>query len=145
MYSMCIRLTVLCLGAHNYGKTVWGQSKSGFSSCGPEGSCSSWIRGLGAVWAQPNLQGCTEAMLGIADIGAGTGATLGTAGVCGFGVMGVAGATGRDCGSCAGLVGAGSGAEMCGLAGACSVAIVTAGVVSVGLTLHSQRCHLVWQ
>ena len=34
MYSTCIRLTVLCLGAHNYGKTVWGCSKSGFSSQG---------------------------------------------------------------------------------------------------------------
>ena len=56
------------------------------------------------------------------------------AGVCGFIV---AGATGRGCGSCAGLAGAGSGAEMCSLAGAHGVAVVTARVVSVGLTLHS--------
>ena len=64
------------------------------------------------VWAWPDLWGYTGAMLGVADIGAGTGVTLGTAGVCGFGVVGVAGATGRGCSSCAGLAGAGSGTEM---------------------------------
>ena len=64
------------------------------------------------VWAWPDLQGCTEAMLAVADIGAGKGATSGTAGVCGFGVTGVVGAMGRGCGSCAGLVVASSGAEM---------------------------------
>ena len=64
------------------------------------------------MWAWPNLQGCTGAMLAVADIGAGTGATLGTAGVCGFGVAGVVGMTGGCCSSCAGLVGPGSGAEM---------------------------------
>ena len=79
---------------------------------GLEGSYSSWIRHLGAVWAWPDLWGCTGAMLGVADIGAGTGGTSRTAGVCGFVVTGVAGATGRACSSCAGLVGAGSGAEM---------------------------------
>ena len=47
--------------------------------------------------------------------------------------------------SCVGLMGAGSGAEMQGLAGACSVAVVISEVVSVGLTLCSQRCHLMWQ
>ena len=88
-------------------------------------------------------KGCTGAMLGVADIGAGTGVTFGTAGVCGFGVTGVAGVRGRGCSSCAGLVGAGDGTEMQGLAGACSVAAVTSDVVSVGLTLHSQRCRLV--
>ena len=93
--------------------------------------------------AWPGLWGCTGAMLGIADVGTGTGATLGTAGVFGFGVTGIAGAMGGGC-SCAGLVGAGSGAEMQGLAGACGVAVVISEVVSVGLTLHSQRCHLVW-
>ena len=51
-------------------------------------------------------------MLGVVDIGTGTGVTLGTAGVCGFGVTGIEGAVGRGCSSCAGLVGAGSGAEM---------------------------------
>ena len=76
-------------------------------------------------------------MLSVADIGAGTGATLGTGGVCGFGVTGVGGTMGRGCGSCAALVGAGSGAEMQGLAGAGSVTVVTSEVVSVGLTLHS--------
>ena len=81
-------------------------------------------------------------MLGVADIG--TGATLWTASVCGFGVTGIAGATGRGCSSCAGLTGAGSGAEMQGLTGACSVGVMTSEEVSVGLTLHSQRCHLVW-
>ena len=86
--------------------------------------------------AQPDLQGCTGATLGIADIGAGTRATLGTAGVCGFRVAGIAGATGRGCSSCAGLRGAGGGIEMQGLAGACGVAVVTSEVVSVGLTLH---------
>ena len=64
-------------------------------------------------------------MLGVADVGAGTGVTSGTAAVCGFGVTGIAGETGGGCSSCAGLVGAGSGAEMWGLAGACSVAVVT--------------------
>ena len=82
-------------------------------------------------------------MLGVADIGTGTGVTLGTAGVCGFGVAGIVGTMGGGCSSCAGLVGAGSGAEMQGLAGACSVAVVTSEVVSVGLTLHSRRCCLV--
>ena len=81
-------------------------------------------------------------MLGVADIGAGTGAASGTAGICGFGVAGIAGATGGGCSHCAGLAGAGSGIEMQGLAGACSVAVVTSEVVSEGLTLHSRRCHL---
>ena len=87
------------------------------------------------VVAWPNVRGCTGAMLGVADVG--TGVTLGTAGVCGFGVAGVTGAAGRGCSSCAGLVGVGGGAEMQGLAGACSAAVVTSGVVSVGLTLCS--------
>ena len=56
--------------------------------------------------------GLQGAMLGVADISAGTGVTLGTAGVCGFRVSGIAGAMGRGCGSCAGLAGAGSGTEM---------------------------------
>ena len=64
---------------------------------------------MGAVWAQPNLWGCTGAMLGVTDIGTGTGVTSGTAGVCHFVV---AGATGRGCNSCAGLAGAGNVAEM---------------------------------
>ena len=81
-------------------------------------------------------------MLGVADIGTGTGTTSGTAGVCGFGVTGIVGAMGRGCSSCAGLICVGSGAEMQGLAGACSVAVVTSEVVSVGLTLYSWRCHL---
>ena len=83
-------------------------------------------------------------MLGVADVGTSTGATSGTAGVCGFGVAGIVGATGRGCSSCAGLMGAGSGAEMQGLAEACSVTIVTSEVVSVDLTLCSQRCCLMW-
>ena len=58
---------------------------------------------MGATWAQPNLQGCTEATLGVAHVGAGTGVTLGTVVVCSFGVMGVVGVTGRGCGSCPGL------------------------------------------
>ena len=92
---------------------------------------------MGATQAWPNLWGCTGAMLGVADVGAGTGMTLGTAGVCGFGVTGVMGVTGGGCANCAGLVGAGNGIEMRGLAGVCGVAVVTAGVVSVGLTLCS--------
>ena len=68
--------------------------------------------------AWPDLWGCTGAMLGVTDVGTGTGATSGTAGVCGFVVTGVVGATGGGCGSCAGLAGAGGGAEMCSLAGA---------------------------
>ena len=63
--------------------------------------------------AQPNLWGCTGAMLGVADVG--TGVTSGTDGVCGFVVVGVVGATGGSCGSCAGLTGAGNVAEMQGL------------------------------
>ena len=47
-------------------------------------------------------------MLGVADIGTSIGAPSGTAGVCGFRVTVIVGATGRDCGSCAGLVHAGS-------------------------------------
>ena len=93
-------------------ETVQGHSRSGFPSCGLLGGYSSWIRHLGVVQAQPSLQGCTGAMLGVADIGIGTGATSGTAGVCGFGVAVILGATGGGCGSCAGLAGAGSGAEM---------------------------------
>ena len=65
--------------------------------------------------------------------------------VCGFGATGVVGVTGKGCASCAGLVGAGCGADMWGLAGAWSVAVVVSGSVSVGLTLHSCRCHLVHQ
>ena len=64
------------------------------------------------VQAWPNQWGCTGAMLGVVDIGAGTGVTSRTAGVCGFGVTGIACATGRGCSSCAGLAGQGSGAEM---------------------------------
>ena len=64
------------------------------------------VSGSGA-WVQcghgPNLWGCTGAMLGVADVGTGTGAALGTAGVCGFGVSGIVGATGGGCSSCAGL------------------------------------------
>ena len=75
--------------------------------------------GLGAMWAWPDLQGCTGVTLGVADVGADTGATLGMAGACGFGVAGVTGVIGRGCSSCAGLAGAGSGAEMQGLAGTC--------------------------
>ena len=71
-------------------------------------------------------------MLGVADIGTGTGVTLGIAGVCGFGVTVIAGATGGGCGRCAGSL-----REMQGLAGACGVAVVTSEVVSVGLTLYS--------
>ena len=66
-------------------------------------------------------------------------------GVCGFVVTGIAGATGGGCSSCAGLAGAGNVTEMWGLAEACSMADVTAGVVSVGLTLLSQRCCLMQQ
>ena len=83
-------------------------------------------------------------MLGVTDVGTGTGATSGTAGVCGgFVVTGVVGATGGGCSSHADLAGAGDVAEMQGMAGACSMADVMSEVVSVGLTLHSQRCHLV--
>ena len=112
MYSACIRLTVHCLGAHNNSETVQGQSRLGFSSHGPEGSYSSLIRHLSVVQAWPNLQGCTGDMLGVIDIGTGTGVTSGTAGVCGFVVTGIASATGGGCGSCADLAGAGSVAEM---------------------------------
>ena len=94
------------------------------------------VPGLG-TWVQCRHVLIYGAILGVEDIGAGTGVTLGTAGVCGLGVAGIAGATGGGCGSCAGLAGAGNVTKMCGLAGACSVAGVTAGVVSVGLTLCS--------
>ena len=67
---------------------------------------------MGEVQAQPDLQGCTGAMLGVADIGTGTGVTSGTVGACGFGVTGIVGAMSRGCSSCAGLVVAGSGTEM---------------------------------
>ena len=76
-------------------------------------------------------------MLDVADVGRGTGATLGTAVVCCLGVAGITGVTGRDCSSCAGLAGAGTVTGMWGLAGACSVAVVMSEVLSVGLTLHS--------
>ena len=90
------------------------------------------------VQAWPDLWGCTGAMLGVAGVGAGTGATSGTAGACGFGVTGIVGATDGGSSSCAGLADAGSGAEMWGLAGACSVAVVMSEVVSVGLTLFTK-------
>ena len=54
-------------------------------------------------------------MLGVVDIGADTGVTLGTAGVCGLGVAGIVGATGRGCSNCVGLAGAGGVTEMEGL------------------------------
>ena len=119
------------------GETVWGHSRLGFSSCGAGGQLQFLDQALGCSVGMAQSMGLQN---GVADVGAGTGVTSGTAGVCG---VVVAGATGRGCSSCASLVGSGSGAEMCSLAGACSVAVVTAGVVSVGLTLHSQRCHLV--
>ena len=104
---------------------------------------------MDAVQAQPDLLGCTGAALGLAGIDAGatfqTTDMVGTAVVCGFGVTGIVAVTGKGCTSCAGLVGAGCGADMQGLAGACSVAVVVSGTVSVGLTLHSHRCHLVQQ
>ena len=62
--------------------------------------------------------------------------------VCGFGVTGIVDAKGAVSTGCAGLVGAGSGTETQGLVGACGVAVVAFGTVSVGLTLHSCRCHL---
>ena len=64
------------------------------------------------MWAQPDLWGYTGAMLGVADIGTGTGVTSQTVGVCGFGVAGIAGAMGGGCSSCAGLAGAAGGTEM---------------------------------
>ena len=51
-------------------------------------------------------------MHGVADISAGMGVTLGTAGVYGFGVADVMGETGRGCSSCTGLADAGSGTKM---------------------------------
>ena len=84
-------------------------------------------------------------------MGVGTGATFGTAGVvvtavvCGCGVTVVVDATGVGCAGCAGLLGAGCGTETWGLTGACSVVVVVSGTVSAGLTLHSCRCHLMWQ
>ena len=87
--------------------------------------------------------------LGVTGIG--TGVTFGTAGIvgtavlCGFGVTGIAGAMGLGCTGCAGLVGAGCGTKMWGLVGAYIVAVVASGTVPVGLTLHSCKCHLVWQ
>ena len=67
---------------------------------------------------------------------------VGTTVVCGFGVTGIVGATGAGCTGCAGLAGAGCGMEMQGLAGVYSVAVVASGTVSIGLTLHLCRCHL---
>ena len=83
--------------------------------------------------------------------GIGVGATFWTAGMvatpvaCGFGVGGVAGVTSVGCAGCEGLVCAGCDTETQGLAGACGVVVVASGTVSAGLTLHSCRCHLVWQ
>ena len=88
-------------------------------------------------------------MLGVTGIGTGT--TFGTAGmagtavVCGLRVADVAGTTGAGSMGSAGLVGAGCGTETHGLAGACGMAVVVSVTVSVGLTLHSCRCHLMWQ
>ena len=75
----------------------------------------------------------------------GTAGVEGTAVICGSGVTGVVSTTSISFAGCAGLVGAGCHAEIWGLAGACSVAIVASGTVSVGLTLHSHRCHHVQQ
>ena len=54
-----------------------------------------------STWVQcrhgPIYGAATGDTLGVADIGAGTGETSGTAGVCGFEVTGITGATGRGC------------------------------------------------
>ena len=88
-------------------------------------------------------------MLGVTGIDAGvtfgTAGMAGTAVVCGFRVTGIVGATGTGGMGCTGLVGAGCGIRTWGMVGACSVAIVASWTVSVGLTLCSCRCHLVWQ
>ena len=98
--------------------------------------------------AQPDHLGCTGATLGVAGVGAGvtfgTAGLAGTAVVCGFGVASITGTTGTGGTGCAGLVGAGCGMETWDLVAACSVAVVASGTVSVGLTLHSCRCHLMW-
>ena len=142
-------LTVLCISVH---ETMWqslGIFQVELSSHGLWDSYISWTRCLGAVWAWPDLLACTGAALGVTGVDAG--ATFGTAGmvgtavVCSFGVTGVACATGKGCASCAGLVCAGCGAEMQGLARSCSVAVVVSGAAWVGLTLHAHRCHPVWQ
>ena len=71
-------------------------------------------------------------MLGVAGVDAGvtfgTASVAGTAVVCGFRVAGIMGATGTGSMDCAGLVGAGCGTEIWGLAGACSVAGVASGL-----------------
>ena len=85
-------------------------------------------------------------MLGVPGIGTGatfrTAGMVGTAVVCGCGVADIVDPTGEGCAGCAGLVGAGCGTETQGLAGACGMAVVVPGIVSVGLALHSHRCHL---
>ena len=86
--------------------------------------------------------GVTGVDTGVSIVMAGV---VGTAVVCGFGVTGVVGATGVGCTGCAGLVGAGCGKETWGLAGACSVVVVASETVSAGLTVHSCRCHIMWQ
>ena len=130
--------------------TTWqspGTFQVRFSSCGPWDSYISCIRHLGAMWAWPDLLACKGAMLGVAGID--TGVTFWTAGmaevavVCGFRVAGIVGATGTGSMGCTGLLGAGCGTETQGLAGACGVAVVASGTVSIGLTLHSHRCCLV--
>ena len=89
--------------------------------------------------------GSTLGVTGIdAGVTFGTAGMVGTAVVCGFGVTGIEGAQGVGCAGCAGLAGAGCGMETWSLAGACGVAVVLSGTVSVGLTLCSHRWHLMW-
>ena len=57
----------------------------------------------------------------------------GTAVVCGFGITGIVGATGTGGTACAGLVGAGYGAETLGLV-----------VAAVWLLWHQEQCQWAW-
>ena len=72
----------------------------------------SWIRGLGAMQAWPDLCGCTGVAWDVTDFGAGaffwTAGVVGTAGACFIWVAGVAGAADVGC-----MCGAGAGDAGC--------------------------------
>ena len=118
--------------------------KQGLWTVWVESSQISWIRHLGAMWAQPDHQGCTGVAWDVTDIGAGaffsTAGVAVTAGAWLVWVASVTGAAGIGCICCAGCT-----AKKHCQVGTCGVAVVPLGTVSTALTLHSQRClHMQW-
>ena len=78
LYGACARLNVQYPSAQT-ANVVHGHSRSSASCVEPvsvTSSVTSAIRHFGAMWAWPNLNGCTGATLGV-EVGVGTGMTFG--------------------------------------------------------------------